>query len=186
MKSWRTLRRETILDHPVLKVDKVVRRSEAGLEHPFVVLGSPPWVNVVAVTPDDQCVLIRQWRHGTGQETLEIPGGLVDPGETPAQAGARELMEETGYRAARLESLGTVTPNPALFSNLCHTFLAVDARPDGPPRPDETEEIEVITVPVAQLGHLVRSGEIHHSLVISALTFFWLKYPGVAPDGGFM
>lgn len=186
MNSWRTLRRETILDHPVLKVEKVLRRSEHRGEHPFVVLDSPPWVNVVAVTPDMHCVLIRQWRHGTSQETLEIPGGLVDPGETPLQAGARELMEETGYRAERLEPLGHVTPNPALFANLCHTFLALDARLAGPPRPDETEEIEVITVPVAQLGELVRSGEIHHSLVISALTFFWLKYPGLAPDGGFM
>jgi 8-oxo-dGTP pyrophosphatase MutT (NUDIX family) len=176
--------RQTILDHPVLKVEKVLRRQEDVGDHPFLVLDSPPWVNVVAVTPQQECVLIRQWRQGISEETLEIPGGLVDPGETPAQAGARELAEETGYRAARLEPLGRVTPNPALFSNHCHTFLAVDAQPDGPPRPDETEEIEVVTVPVAELGRLVMSGAIHHSLVIAALSFYWLKYPEIAPCNG--
>jgi 8-oxo-dGTP pyrophosphatase MutT (NUDIX family) len=178
MQPWHTLESTLALDHPVLKVERARRRRDTGQEHEFVLLHSPDWVNVVPLTAEGQVVLIRQWRQGSQQTTLEIPGGIIDPGESPAQAGARELREETGYLAAELVHLGQVNPNPALFSNICHTFLALDCRLDGDQRLDPTEHIEVVTVPKGDLPGLVRRGEIVHSLVISALSFFWLAGGG--------
>jgi 8-oxo-dGTP pyrophosphatase MutT (NUDIX family) len=182
MRDWQTIESELILDHPVLRVKKVLRQAAGGRAHQFVVLGSSDWVNVLPITPAGEAVLIRQWRHGIQKVTLEIPGGLVDPGESPREAGAREMMEETGYQADKLLPLGRVRPNPALFDNHCYTFLATNAELKGPARPDETEEIEVITRPVEELPGLVASGEISHSLVISALAFYWVKVSGLAPD----
>jgi 8-oxo-dGTP pyrophosphatase MutT (NUDIX family) len=110
----------------------------------------------------------------------------VDPGETPARAGARELREETGYLAEELRFLGKVNPNPALFSNTCHTFLALNCRFDGSQRLDPTERIEVVSAPVAALPGLVRRGEIVHSLVIAALSFFWLRNAAECPADQFL
>lgn len=120
-------------------------------------------------------VLIRQWRQGSQAPSLEIPGGLVDPGETPQEAGARELLEETGYVAGRMLHLGQVNPNPALFDNTCHSFLALEALPLARQRLDDNERIEVITRPLGDLAGLVADGSIDHSLVLAALCFFWLR-----------
>jgi 8-oxo-dGTP pyrophosphatase MutT (NUDIX family) len=183
MRPWRTVESRLALDHPVLKVERALRRRDNGQEHEFVLLHSPDWVNVVPLTAEGRVVLIRQWRQGSQEATLEIPGGLIDPGEGPAQAGGRELREETGYLAGEMVFLGKVNPNPALFSNTCHTFLARDCRLDGDQRLDSTERIEVVTVPVQALPGLVRRGEIVHSLVISALSFFWLAGGGAGGGG---
>ena len=186
MKAWQTVQSELILDHPILKVEKVDRRLDQQQAHPFIVLHSPDWVNVIPVTADGDAVLIRQWRHGTEETTLEIPGGLIDPGEDPEGAGARELREETGYRAGRMINLGSVRPNPALFDNTCHTYLALDCTLDGEPEPDETERIEVFTIPIGLLTDMVRTGEIDHCVVVAALAYLWLEGGMLAPKAGFM
>lgn len=180
MRQWRTLDSRLALDHPVLRVEQARRRRSDGLEHEFVRLHSPDWVNVIPVTPEGRVVLIRQWRQGTDQEALEIPGGIIDPGETPAQAAARELLEETGYQAPALTALGWVSPNPALFSNRCYTFLASGAVNHQPQRPEDVEEIAVLTVAAAELPGLVADGSIDHSLVVAALAKWWLMggWPG--------
>jgi 8-oxo-dGTP pyrophosphatase MutT (NUDIX family) len=140
-------------------------------------------VNVIPLTDDGQVVLIRQWRQGSGDWTLEIPGGIIDSGETPLEAGARELGEETGYQAGQMISLGWVNPNPALFTNRCHTFLARGCRLAGPARLEPSERIETLIRPVGDLPGLVSSGQIRHSLVLSALTFFWLHEDRNPPRG---
>lgn len=172
--SWRTCRSRLALDHPVLRVEEVTRQRADGPSHDFVVLRAPDWVNVLPITPQGQVVLIRQWRQGSRAPSLEIPGGIVDPGESPQEAGARELLEETGYVADRLVHQGQVNPNPAFFDNTCHTFLALEAVPRSAPRPDDGERIEVLTRPLADLPGLVADGTINHSLVLAALCFFWL------------
>jgi 8-oxo-dGTP pyrophosphatase MutT (NUDIX family) len=169
-----------MLDHPVLRVDLAQRSLGDEPAHEFVVLHSPDWVNVVPITSHGQVVLIRQWRHGIAEEALEIPGGIIDPGETPMIAGARELAEETGYEPKRMEPLGWVHPNPALFSNRCYTCLALDCHEAGPPRPEDTEQIQVELRPLDQVPQLIRSGEISHSLVVAAFTRYWLEHGGLA------
>jgi len=145
-----------------------------GSSHPFYRIESPAWVNVVALTPQDELVMVRQFRHGPRVVTLEIPGGLVDPGETPEEAAARELIEETGYRAGRLASLGSLNPNPALFGNRCHMQVALDCVPAGAIQNSATEETLVELVPLAVLPDLLRDGAIDHALVVAALYAFEL------------
>jgi len=146
------------------------------LEHPRsgerlrrLVLETPAWVNVVALTPQRRLVVVRQFRFGTGTVTTEIPGGVVDPGEEPLAAAQRELREECGYTSSRWSSLGSVQPNPAFHDNLCHHFLAEDAQATHPQELDRGEDIQVDTLDLEQARALVRSGEIRHSLVICAL-----------------
>jgi 8-oxo-dGTP pyrophosphatase MutT (NUDIX family) len=129
----------------------------------------PDWCNVVAVTPAREIVCIWQHRFGTDRLELEIPGGVLEPGEPPALAAARELREETGYEAERIEPLGLAAPNPALQGNTCHFFVASGARPTAETQFDEHEDIEVALVPEAHVAELIDRGEIRHSLAIVAL-----------------
>jgi ADP-ribose pyrophosphatase len=114
-------------------------------------------------------VMVRQYRHGSREVTLEIPGGIVDPGEEPAAAAARELIEETGYRAERVRPLGSLNPNPALFANRVHTFLAEDVERVTDVMNGPLEETVVELVPAAEVSERVLRGEIDHALVVAAL-----------------
>ena len=110
-RPWTTLESEPIQDCRVFSVRRIRTRSpRTGDAHDFFAIDSSDWVNVVPITPDGRVVMVRQYRHGAGELTLETPGGLVDPGETPAAAAARELLEETGYAADEIVSLGAVSP----------------------------------------------------------------------------
>jgi ADP-ribose pyrophosphatase len=152
------------------------RSPLTGAEHDFVVLESAPWVNVVPLTRDQEVVLIRQYRHGIGEVTLEIPGGLVEAADTPIQAAQRELMEETGFVGETWVDLGYVHPNPAIQNNRCHTFLALGVTPAGPQALDEKEDIEVLLRPLAEIPRLIREGEISHALVVAAFWRFFMEY----------
>lgn len=148
------------------------RRDRAG---EFVYLDSADWVNVVAVTADREVVLIEQFRHGLAAVTLEIPGGIVDPGESALDAGVRELAEETGYGGGRATTIGKVSPNPAILNNWCHTVLVEGVSRQSSPRPEQHEEIGVRLEPLDRIPDLVRGGLIHHALVVAAFQHLWLQ-----------
>jgi ADP-ribose pyrophosphatase len=149
------------------------RSPRTGETHEFQVLKSPDWVAVVALTPKNEMILVRQYRHGTSELSLEPPGGLVKEGQSPEQSGREELEEETGYRAESFELLGWMHPMPALFTNRFYVYLATDATPEGRLNPDETEEVETVLVPVEQVKHYVRSGTISCGIMIAALHLFF-------------
>ncbi len=146
-----------------------------GIEHDFHIIESRDWVNIIPLTPDHRVVMVRQYRHGSRTVTLEIPGGLADPGDTPEGAAARELLEETGYQADRWTKIGVVNPNPAIFNNRCYTFLAQDIRKASDLIPDQTEDIEVDLIPVADIPELIRTGKIDHAIVIAAFSHYFLQ-----------
>jgi 8-oxo-dGTP pyrophosphatase MutT (NUDIX family) len=152
-----------VFEHPLLALEVEDDGARALLR-----LRLPDWVNVVPITVDGDIVLVRQRRVGTQTDTLEVPGGVVDPGESPEEAALRELREETGGVPARLVPLGVVHPNPALQDNRCHQFLAVGVRL-GPPDPDDHEKIEVIVVPRARVRGWLDDGTLSHALVALAL-----------------
>ena len=116
-------------------------------------------------------VLVRQFRHGIRRDTLEVPGGMVDPGESPEEAAVRELAEETGYVADRVRFLGRVHPNPAIQGNWSYTYLAEGCRPNAEPSPDLFERIEVEVRPLSDVPDLIRREEISHSLMVNAFAF---------------
>ena len=140
----------------------------------FYVVTAPDWINVIPVTDDDRVILVRQYRFGIEGSTLEIPGGMCDEGEAPADAARRELREETGYDAGELELLGSVHPNPAIQNNRCHSFLAPGVRRVGAPDPDADEAIEVVEVPLSEIPGLIAGGKITHALVIAAFHYLGL------------
>jgi 8-oxo-dGTP pyrophosphatase MutT (NUDIX family) len=148
------------------------RHPVRGTERDFVIAHAPDWVNVVAQTPDDRLVLVRQFRFGSNELSLEIPGGVIEAGEDPVTAGLRELSEETGYGGGVPSLLGSVHPNPAIQDNLCHFLLVRGAVPKGPMKWDPDEEIEVSTAPADEVLRWARSGAITHSLSVAALMLF--------------
>ena len=148
------------------------RSPATGREHRFFRLAAGAWVNVVPLTRAGEIVLVRQYRHGARSLTWEIPGGMVDADESPVQAARRELREETGYGEGELVELGHVNPNPALFANRVHTYLARDVVRVGEPEADGTEDIEVAVVSRERLDALVATGQVDHALVIAALFWF--------------
>ena len=141
-------------------------------EREFVVIESRDWVNVIPITADGHVVLVRQYRHGVESPSLEIPGGVIDEGESPLQAAQRELSEETGYQGERVQFLGSTWPNPALQNNQCHFFAVWDVELQGALVPDEFERIEVVLKPLAEVPALIKSGQIRHALVVAAFYHF--------------
>jgi 8-oxo-dGTP pyrophosphatase MutT (NUDIX family) len=171
--SWRRVGATRVFETRIFGIDRHRMVSpRTGREHDFFVLDTVDWCNIVALTDENHVVMVRQQRHGTGDFTLELPGGMVDPGDAdPAAAARRELAEETGYAAALVEPTGVIAPNPALQSNRCHSFLARGVRRVGPPSLDAGEDIEVVTVPLVEIPARVASGEITHALVVVAFAF---------------
>ncbi len=138
----------------------------------FVVIAAPDWVNVIALTPDHRLVLVNQFRYGTDAFSWEVPGGVIDLGEDPVEAGVRELREETGYTGKNARLLGSVNPNPAILNNRCHLVLVEDAVRTTAQDWDPDEEIEVISLPVEEAYEWAQTGRITHSLVLNALLLF--------------
>ncbi|MBW1669186.1 MAG: NUDIX hydrolase [Deltaproteobacteria bacterium] len=163
------------------RIDKSISpRTNKAYE--FYILESKDWVNVIPLTAQQEVILIRQFRHGTREITLEIPGGIVENNDSPRKAASRELLEETGYKESSMIPLGFVHPNPAFLNNRCYTFLAKDVYRVGSQAQDEKEDIEVLALPLKEIPRLIKEGQITHALVLAAFYRYYLEYlPGRIP-----
>jgi 8-oxo-dGTP pyrophosphatase MutT (NUDIX family) len=148
------------------------RHPGRGTERDFVVVRAPDWVNVVALTAAGEIVLVRQFRFGIDEFSLEIPGGVMEAGEEPVEAGLRELREETGFTGKNARWLGSTHPNPAIQANRCHFVFVEEAVRSAALEWDADEEIEIVMRPAAELLALARAGGITHALVLNALFLF--------------
>jgi ADP-ribose pyrophosphatase len=173
---WKESSRQHVTSSPLFELFTSRRASAAGKTGEFFILEAPDWVTVVPVvrTPgqEDLFLMVRQYRHGADMITTEFPAGIVEPGEDPLRAAARELEEETGFRAGRMTPLGRVCPNPAFMNNWCSTYLAEDLVRVGGQTLDPTEEMDVLQVPARSLRESIGTGELVNSLTLVALMWY--------------
>jgi ADP-ribose pyrophosphatase len=181
IKPWKKISSQLIGDFRIFKLRSDVKISpRTGKEHDFYVLDSVNWVNVVALTPARQLVMVEQYRHGSNTTELEIPGGMMDAGETdPVATAVRELREETGYEGTDARLLGKIYSNPAILSNTTYTVLIENCRMQHGVEFDSGEDLITRLVPVAEIPKLVAGEKIGHSLVVVALYHFDLWQRGI-------
>lgn len=169
-KLWREIKSEELLDCRILRVYRSTAVSpHTGRAHDFVQIRSVDWVQVIPITAAGEIVMVKQFRVGSGTVTLEIPGGLLDKGEDPAAGALRECLEETGYVAKTVRPMGSMNPNPALFTNRLHSFYALDVERVADIKNEHSEYTEVVLVPLHELEGMLREGRIDHSLVAATL-----------------
>jgi 8-oxo-dGTP pyrophosphatase MutT (NUDIX family) len=149
-----------------------------------LVLESVDWVNMVARTTDGGLVMVEQFRFGIGENTIETPGGMVDPGEDSLAAARRELLEETGFGGGTWSYLGAVEPNPAIHPHLCHHWLADGVDRVAEPRPGPGEAIAVHVMSESAMREAIHAGRLRHALALSALARVYSLWPAqpVAPQ----
>jgi 8-oxo-dGTP pyrophosphatase MutT (NUDIX family) len=178
---WITLQNEVLAKTRIFNLEKSHRIEEGSNKRgDFYVLNANDWINVIALTPNNEAVLVEQFRHGTEEFELEIVGGIVDRNEEPQEADLRELHEETGYiptQSSKVIQIGKVLPNPAFLNNACYTFLVTNAKQEAEQKFDDHENIIVRLEPLEKIDDLIRAGTITHSLVVAA--FMWLKLSGL-------
>lgn len=167
--AWRLGQRTPGHDYRIFRT-AFVEGTHPSVAEPrrFSLIECVDWVNIIALTPRDEVVVIRQFRPGTGAVHIEIPGGMVDPGEAPDVAAARELAEETGYTSTRWRRLGKIAPNPAIQNNYLHCYLALDAEPTQPRQLESGEVLDLELMPLARVQAILREGTLDHALVIAA------------------
>lgn len=173
---FKTTQEKELLDLPIFKLFQTQRLSPEGTPMSFYLVKAPDWANVIPLTRNDQgedCFLmVRQFRHGSGQVTLEFPGGMIDPGENPEQAALRELREETGFHAGRLVKIGHVNPNPAFMTNTLHTFLAWDLEARHEQDLDVDERVHFELISAERVYKEMGNGIFNHGIMLIALWWY--------------
>ena len=168
---WKINSSEKLLHTPVFDVIEQSETSATGVSGEYVAMEAPDWAMVIAEL-GESFILVRQWRHASEKLSLEFPGGMVDGSEDPAEAARRELLEETGYEAGELIHLGTVSPNPALFKNRFHVFLARQLVRAGAQSLDDDELLTYELMPIDSVIASYGEEPFDHALMGTALAFY--------------
>lgn len=172
--KWTELNSESLLKTVVFDVTVRHNRAADGLEGDYFVMNARDWVFVIPER-NGNFLMVKQWRHGSKSLSIEFPGGVIDDGEKPEEAAVRELEEETGFKAGKLTKLGEVNPNPALFSNKFHVYLAEDLTETGIQHLDHDEHINYFEMPKEEVFAGAGTEQFPHGLMATALCFYLTK-----------
>ena len=174
--AWQVLSDTSLVSQRWLEVrEQHVRLANGHEIDRFHLIHGPDWAAVLCLTPDRELVLVRQYRHGFGGSSLELPAGVLEPGETPLDGARRELREESGFDAETIEPLLTLAPEPARNSTRAHFFFARGARRVSELALDHSEDLEVLLIPVPEVLELIDSGQIVHGAHIAAILLAWRR-----------
>jgi 8-oxo-dGTP pyrophosphatase MutT (NUDIX family) len=167
---WQVIERKPLVERTYLRVfEDRVRLGDGRIIDDFCLLEAPDWAAVLCLTPERQVALVRQYRHGIGAESWELPAGALEPEEEPLPGAQRELLEETGYASDDWRPLLTASVDPARQLARAHFFVAFDARPTAPPSLDLTEDLETVLVGAKELLRMVDDGELSHGIHVAAI-----------------
>jgi 8-oxo-dGTP pyrophosphatase MutT (NUDIX family) len=170
VKPWQVLDSRLLVSERWLQLrEDRVRLSNGREIDRFHVISAPDWASVLCVTNASEVVLVRQYRHGIATPSLELPAGVIEPHETPEEAARRELAEETGYVSQDWVRIQSVSTEPARHTTQAHFFCARGATPTLKPAPEETEVLEIVKVPLAELVRLATDGSIVHGVHVGAI-----------------
>ena len=177
IRKWEKHASRVVSDHRIFKIrEDRTTNPRTGSEHDMVVLECPDWVNIIALTPERDVVFVEQYRQGSETVELEIPGGMMDPGEAdPVATALRELREETGYTGENARIIGECFANPAIMDNRVHTILVENCQRTHEVEWDAGEDLITRLIPAADIPRLVREGQIRHSIIVAALHYFALN-----------
>jgi 8-oxo-dGTP pyrophosphatase MutT (NUDIX family) len=173
--AWTEESSKKVGDYRIFSIRESAARSPHGIVKTFSVIDTRDWAMVlplIETARGKEFVMVRQWRHGARELSVEFPGGVLETGEQNAEGAARELREETGYIAGRVTKLGEMNPNPAIMSNLIHFYLAEDLAQTGKLDLDEDEFVETLTVPVAEAVQNMGKPPYIHALTAAALLHY--------------
>jgi ADP-ribose pyrophosphatase len=165
IKPWKVL--ESSYFRPRFRIDKCELPNGNFLDATIIEFGT--WANVLALTKNNEVVLVEQYRHGICELLLEFPGGVIDEGEDPLEGAKRELLEETGYAASTFIEVGKLYPNPAFQTNMLYCFLALDAEKVSEQNLDAGEDIEIQLVPFEEVIEMAKRGQFSHALQAAVL-----------------
>lgn len=176
MEKWTLLDSKYIIQRPwaTLRVDKL-QLPNGNIKDEYYVLEYPTWVNMVAFTEDDELLLVRQYRHGAGEILVELPAGVVEEGEDPAEAARRELLEETGYSFTSIAYVCTLYANPATSGNLTYTYVLRGGKKVQEQQLDSSEDIEVVIMGIEEAKQFLFDNKIGQALHASALFYSFQK-----------
>lgn len=168
---WKIGNKEKLLDTPVFTVNQSLNQAPDGRSGKYICIDAPDWAAVIPVI-DNDFLMVKQWRHAYQGLSLEFPGGVVDQGESPEEGARRELLEETGCQAGNLVHLGSFSPNPALFSNRFHVFLATDLKKVGEQKLDADEFLNCQRLSQKEVFEKMGGPECPHALMVAALELY--------------
>ena len=178
MNRWKTLKREYIIKRPWLTARRdVVQLPNGEINDEFYVLEYPDWINVIAITPDDHFVFVRQYRYALDLDSVELCAGVIEPNETPEEGARRELLEETGFGGGKWQEFMTIGQNPSTCDNLTHCFIATGVEKIQDQHLDRTEDIDVVLLSREQVLEMLNSDTLKQALMLAPLWRYFASNP---------